>query len=225
MSGFSVNSTLSIVVENVTSGRIVCLDPGHTTPPNFNGAPGPPEWAEMPERVANRLVVEGIAVILRRAGLLVTKTLWDMDGSGRLSLGRRSDIAIKAKASAFISVHHDLFIGNSAASRARNQGMVLFGGVKTADVRRSTKRFGDCITNSLNKSLWYKFKEGTFSEIAGKDETFTNLLLKPSNAGIPSVLVECNYMSAQKYTDKAKAEGWDFIAKPIAQGVIEFFNS
>jgi len=214
---------------------IVCLDPGHTTPPSYTGAPGPLEWPGMCERIANRYVAEEVAVILRRTGLTVVKTMNDMDGSGAMGMSGRANVAIAAKADVLVSIHHDQWNGMEKDSKGRwvqgnkkrhiNKGLVLFGGEETAQVKLHTKKLGTYLVENLRKSLWYPFEIGTFKETVGRPITFTDLLVNTSKRGIAAVLIECNFMSAKAYTDKAMTEGWGFIAGPIANGILDYLQS
>lgn len=219
------------------SRALIVVDPGHDYGKDF-GAVGTHNGIKYEETVLNMQVAVKLKASLEAKGytVILTRQLWDkpMSDSAAESLKARANLANGLNADLFISIHHDSSTSSSPTGVSThyssyrpsidNSGIVVGndpnGWYKDVNIDTTpstqsiiSKNLADKIVNNLSSQLGYK-----------NNLSHDHNLYVTVNTNMPSVLVECGFLSNQSDAIRAAdSNNQQRIADVIADSVKEMF--
>lgn len=181
-------------------GKIIVLDPGHGG--KFAGAQG-----IVHEEDVNLAIALKTRTFLQNMGAVVIMTrVTDtscLDGTYNADLVCRPNVATKAKASAFISIH-----ANAGTSSANGSETYYY------NSSRGDKKLATAILNEIGEEVGTKLRNvgyGNFSVLR--------------NSTVPSTLIETGFVTNPSDAAKLGSSAYqDKFAKAIAEGIQSYFK-
>lgn len=164
-------------------------------------------------QLRDRLAERGYTVVMSHDGITKPETDYD-DGEDTYGPGERADFSNSQAADLFISIHCDSFPSNADVYGTR-----LYYGVNTPNSSKLDESFAEALKYGI-------------------EETFPNdkeVILKPMNGSeaytvlykteVPSVLVECGFITNRGDAEKLLDESWQKnFAASLADGIDLYFE-
>lgn len=204
------SSELAVVSSSAVSDKVILIDPGH------GGADSGATANDVVEKELNLQIAiklkdciekkGGVAVLTRNEDVSLQN---ENDGSGvsakRSDLKNRKNMVDECKADMFVSIHINKF------EQEKYKGAQVF----YADKSEESRKLGETIQTSLRENLDSENKR------VAKNAANDIFVLK--NVTVPSVLVECGFLSnaeeAKKLSDN---EYQQKIAEAIYKGITDY---
>jgi len=213
---FFANGSGEVVVTNSTpvTGRVIVVDPGHGSPDG--GASGVSGALEkdynlaVAKKLGNLLLQSGAHVIYTREddNSVADNLNQKLRNVKREDMKKRRQIRDNTNADMFVSIHM-----NSGESGAYSGAQVFY------QHSSAESRF---LAESIQRSIKSVADKSNTRE--AKDSNNSIFILNDSK--IPSVLVECGFISNKEEESKLKTDSYqEKIAFAIYGGILEYINS
>lgn len=165
------------------------------------------------KKLGDELTARGYTVILTHDGVTKPDTQWD-DGKAVFGPSERSSFSNDQEAHLFVSIHCDAFPDNENVCGTR-----IYYPVDTPYSTRQDKQFAKDVADAI-EDVFPDDKDVSLMDMHGQD-CYTVLY----KTRVPSILVECGFITNKGDADKLKDAAWqDKFAAALADGVDEYFE-
>lgn len=164
------------------------------------------------KKLESELIARGYTVILTHDGITKPKTEWD-DGKAVFGPSERSSFANDKDAHLFISLHCDAYPQSTDVCGTR-----IYYPVDTPYSTKQDKQFAKDMASMIEKAF-PEDKDVALMDMHGQD-CYTVLY----KTRVPSLLVECGFITNKSDAEKLKNEEWQAkFATALADGIDKYF--